>query len=87
MEPVILKCPPEGYWVEDGRGKWMGPFESDEEAERTARLLCPDGTEALEIRKLAKESGRVIRIPRKRVTKRDGSPKHPNRRDGAGGRR
>jgi hypothetical protein len=82
MKPTILDCPPEGFWIEDGRGKWMGPYASDEEAERTARMLCPNGTVALEIRKLSSDWARMVHIPQKAMVKHDGDPKHPNRCDG-----
>jgi len=26
MEPIIASAPPAGFWIKDGRGKWMGPF-------------------------------------------------------------
>lgn len=49
MEPLIANAPPIGFWIEDGRDKWMGPFESETAAVHIGRMLCPDGAKSLRL--------------------------------------
>jgi len=68
MEPLIAKAPPVGYWIEDGRGKWMGPFGTEQEAIEIAICLCPDSAKSLKLVVLGGFAVREVgtKVPRKR---------------------
>ena len=68
MESLIAKVPPVGYWIEDGRGKWMGPFGTEQEAIDVGICLCPDRTKSLKLVVLGEFMVREVsaKIPKKR---------------------
>jgi hypothetical protein len=67
-DSVTLKAPPIGYWIEDGRGKWIGPFGTEQEATEIATMLCPTAIKSLRLVVLGQFNVREveIKIPRKK---------------------
>ena len=49
METLFWNGPPVGWWIEDGRGSWMGPFETEQKAVDIAVALCPDRIKYLKL--------------------------------------
>jgi hypothetical protein len=49
MDALIASAPPVGYWIEDGRGKWMGPFDSEARAVQIGRMMAPTGAKNLKL--------------------------------------
>jgi hypothetical protein len=67
-DSAILNAPPIGYWIEDGRGKWIGPFVTEQEATDIATMLCPRATKSLRLVVLGQFNVREVevKIPRKK---------------------
>lgn len=64
--PSTIYCNPRGWWFNGGLEPehWSGPFETPEEAEKTARMLVPNKQETIKLINLQLWESREIRIER-----------------------